>query len=129
MLGRSKPVDVDGGVREPETLAHVVARLGVGGGRAGHDRDAGEQAAQLPELDVLRAEVVAPLTDAVGLVDGEQGHAGGADSCAASAVRPCSRSRKPSVISVSGATYRRSSSPACRRAQDAARLAGSSDEL
>ena len=75
-VGPVEAGDVHGGVGEPETEAHVVARLGVGGGRAGHDGDAGEQAAQPAELDVLGAEVVAPLADAVRLVDGEQGDAG-----------------------------------------------------
>ena len=81
-VGPVEAGDVDGGVGEPEPDAHVVARLGVGGGGAGHDGDAGEQAAQLPELDVLGPEVVAPLADAVRLVDGEQGDAGRAGGAA-----------------------------------------------
>ena len=75
-VGPVEPGDVDGGVAQPEPRAHVVACLGVGRRRAGHDGHAGEQAAQLPELDVLGAEVVAPLADAVRLVDGEEGDAG-----------------------------------------------------
>ena len=64
---------VEGRVGQAEATAHVVARLGVGRGGAGHDRHAGEEAAQASEVDVLGTEVVAPLRDAVRLVDGEEG--------------------------------------------------------
>ena len=57
---------------EPEPQAHVVARLRVGGGRAGDDGRAGEEASEAAELYVLGAEVVTPLADAVRLVDGEE---------------------------------------------------------
>ena len=76
MLGRSKPVMKTGRIGQAEPGADVVAGLGVGGRGAGQDGDAGEEAAQLPELHVLGAEVVAPLAHAVGLVDGEEGDAG-----------------------------------------------------
>ena len=78
MLGRSKPVTKQGACDEAEAGAHVVAGLGVGGGRAGDDRHAGKQVAQPPEVDVLGAKVVAPLRHAVRFVDGEQGDGGGA---------------------------------------------------
>ncbi len=74
-IGPVEAGDVDRGVAEPEPRTHVVARLGVGRRRAGHDGYAGEEAAQLPQLHVLGAEVVTPLADAVRLVDGEQGDA------------------------------------------------------
>ncbi len=75
-VGAVEPGDEDRCVGEPEPGAHVVAGLGVGGGGAGEDGHAREEPAELPELDVLRAEVVAPLAHAVGLVDGEEGDAG-----------------------------------------------------
>ncbi len=55
-----------------QPLAHVLARLVVRGRGERDERDAGEELAQRAELDVLRAEVVAPLRDAVRLVDREE---------------------------------------------------------
>ena len=75
-VGPVEARDVARRVAEAQARAHVVARLRVGGGRAGDDGHAGEQPAQLAELHVLGAEVVAPLADAMRLVDGEQGEAG-----------------------------------------------------
>ncbi len=71
-----EPGDEHRGVGEPEAQAHIVAGLRVGRRRAGEYGDAGEEPAQLAELHVLGAEVVPPLADAVGLVDGEEGDAG-----------------------------------------------------
>ena len=76
-VGAVEAGDVDRRVRQPEAPPHVVAGLGIGGGRARDEGHAGEQRAQAAELYVLRAEVVTPLRDAVCLVDGEQGDAGG----------------------------------------------------
>jgi len=45
----------------------------VGRGGQGNARDVGEQLGQLPQLQVLRPEVVSPLRHAVRFVDGEQG--------------------------------------------------------
>ena len=109
MLGRSKPVTKHGALAEAEPLAHVLARLRVGGGGAGDERHAGEQPAQLPELHVLGPEVVAPLADAVRLVDGEEGDAAGCATAGRGQPRliaaiSCRRSRNDSVMSVSGAT-------------------------
>ena len=47
----------------------------VGGGGEGDARDLGPALVEQIELDVLRAEVMTPLGDAMGLVDGEQGDA------------------------------------------------------
>ena len=54
-------------------MQDVVPGLGIGGGGEGDDRHSGEQPAQPAELHILGPEVVAPLRDAVGLVNGEQG--------------------------------------------------------
>ncbi len=75
-VGPVETGDEAGRLGEPEASAHVVARLGVGGRRAGDDRHVGEQLAQAAQVDVLGTEVVAPLRDAVGLVDGKQGECG-----------------------------------------------------
>ena len=76
-VGPVEAGDEDRRCVEAEASAHVGARLRVGRRRAGHDRHVGEQLAQPPELHVLGPEVVAPLRDAVRLVDREQGDAGG----------------------------------------------------
>ena len=47
---------------------------GGGGGGEGVQADAGKQLAQPAELPVLGPEVVAPLADAVRLVDGDEPH-------------------------------------------------------
>src|SRR5665647_3528248 len=70
-VGPVEARDVARRVAEAQAGADVVARLRVGGGRTGDDGDAGEQPGQLPELHVLGAKVVAPLADAMRLVDGE----------------------------------------------------------
>src|SRR5207237_865233 len=53
----------------------VAAHLRGGGGGVGVDAGAGEELAQPAELAVFGAKVVAPVADAVGLVDGEGAHA------------------------------------------------------
>ena len=55
-----------------EALAHVRARVVVGGGGERHARHVGEALVQLRELQVVLAEIVAPLADAMRLVDGHQ---------------------------------------------------------
>ena len=72
-VGPVEAGDVAGRVAEAQAGADVVAGLRVGGGGAGDDGHAGEQPAQPAQLHVLGAEVVAPLADAVRLVDGEAG--------------------------------------------------------
>ncbi len=51
----------------------VLAGLRIGGGGERHQRHRGKVPAQLPELHVFGAEIVAPLRHAVRLVDSEQG--------------------------------------------------------
>ncbi len=63
------------GVAPAEEPPHDLgAGLGIGGGGQRHGLDA-EARAQLADPEIIRAEVVAPLADAMGLVDGEQGDA------------------------------------------------------
>ena len=57
----------------PQLLGDVVGHPGVGGGGGREDRDARRQLGeQRAEPSVVGAEVVAPVGDAVGLVDDEQ---------------------------------------------------------
>ena len=60
---------------ELELLGDVLAHALGGGGRERHERDLREAVAELGNLAILGSEVVAPLADAVGLVDGEEVHA------------------------------------------------------
>ena len=59
-----------GGQAEP--LEDLVAHHGRGRGGAGQEASLGQQGQELADLHVLGAEVVAPLADAVGLVDGHE---------------------------------------------------------
>jgi hypothetical protein len=61
------------GVAEVELVDDVVADLLGGACGEGRDGMIGEEAAELAELAVFGAEVVAPLGDAMGFVDGEKG--------------------------------------------------------
>ncbi len=68
--GEAAPHDVRLGELQ---VAHDVLRHGIRRrGREGQYRDAREPFAQLGDAQVRGAEVVAPLRDAVGLVDGQQ---------------------------------------------------------
>ena len=60
--------DDDGGVDKVEMADDVLSDATGGGGGEGHDGDAGKTIAERAELMVLRAEVVAPLRDAMGFV-------------------------------------------------------------
>ncbi|EKY03405.1 hypothetical protein HMPREF9120_02718 [Neisseria sp. oral taxon 020 str. F0370] len=64
------------GVFEFEIVFDVGAGFGVGGGGEGDTGNIGEAFGQKAEAAVFGAEVVSPLADAVGFVDGEQ-----ADGC------------------------------------------------
>ena len=67
-----EPRGEDRGARQPKACTDVLERRVVGGRRERHDGDDREARPQLGQLHVLGAEVVAPLTDAVRLVDGEE---------------------------------------------------------
>ena len=58
---------------EAEPLDDVGAGDGIGGGGERNARHAGKQLGDAGEIAIFRAEVVAPLADAMRLVDGEQG--------------------------------------------------------
>ena len=60
-------------IAEFELLDDVVADLLRGAGGEGGDRAIWEERAKLAELAVFGAEIVSPLGDAVGFVDGEEG--------------------------------------------------------
>ncbi len=60
--------------RQRQTLDDVFAGPRVGGGRQRHPGDTGEMAAELIQGQVVLTEVVAPRRNAVGLVDGDDGH-------------------------------------------------------
>ncbi len=72
-LGAGKAVDEFPGVGQVQFIADVFPGAGVR--RGGHRQagGAGEDLRQLAQHPVFGAEVVAPLADAVGLVDGHQG--------------------------------------------------------
>jgi len=71
-IGAVETADERARLFQPEARADLAARGLVGGGRERDARDAREALVQHRKLHVLRAEIVAPLRDAMRLVDGEQ---------------------------------------------------------
>ena len=71
-VGPVEAADEDAGVLQLQALDHVGAGLVVGGGRQRHAGHVGVALVQHGELQVVFAEVVAPLADAVRFVDGEE---------------------------------------------------------
>ena len=71
-MGRSKPERTCSGVAHPEAGGDLVGDLLGRGRRAGHHRRPPEPVGDLRQAQVVGAEVVPPLGDAVGLVDREQ---------------------------------------------------------
>src|SRR5580658_8531102 len=70
-----RPVEAErdlGGIAEAELRNDVVPYPARGAGGKGGDRDRGETLAQHAELAVFRPELVAPLRNAVRLVDREE---------------------------------------------------------
>ena len=57
---------------QPQRANDVLARAGVGGGGDGDARHAGEDLGEAAEGAIVGAEIVAPLADAVGLVDRDE---------------------------------------------------------
>ena len=66
-------------ISELQLMDDVVANPRCGGRGTGVDRDAGKKVAQCRELAVLGAEVMAPLTDAVGFIDRDRSNREGPD--------------------------------------------------
>ena len=114
-FGRSKPVVTRTGLAQPQARDDVGRDLRRRRGGRGHERLRAQPARRVGEAEVVRAEVVAPLRDAVRLVDDEQPHARGA---AAPRRSPATRSARARCRA--GAPRRR------RRARSAARLAAAS---
>ena len=76
-VGAVEVADEDLGVAQVELAGDVLADAGCCGGGERLEGDAGEDVAEFAESAVLGAEVVAPLADAVGLVDGDGGESVG----------------------------------------------------
>ena len=57
---------------EPQTFDNVFARRGIGSSGEGDTRHAGIELDQMDELAIFRAEIMAPLAHAMGLVDGKE---------------------------------------------------------
>ena len=73
-VGQVGPVEVadqDDGVAQGELGDDVAADLFGGGGGVGMDGGVGEELAEAGQHAIFGAEIVAPVADAVGLVDGE----------------------------------------------------------
>ena len=73
-VGAVEPGDEDLGVLHQQRADDVLPHLGGGGGGEGHRARGPEPLPDLPQQRVVGPEVVAPLADAVGLVDGQQRH-------------------------------------------------------
>ena len=73
-VGARETAAQDAGFVETQAVHDVVGDELRGRGREGQNGNAGELLAQLGDAQVGGPEVVAPLRDAVGLVDGEQLH-------------------------------------------------------
>ena len=71
-FGRSKPWTKTAGGRANRRLQDVPARGLVGGRGQRHDLNAGELGGEISQIEIVGAEIVPPLRDAVRLVDGEQ---------------------------------------------------------
>ena len=76
-LGPGETGDELGGAVQMQFLADVVARTRIGRGGHGQPRRSWKHLRQLAKAAVVGAKIVAPLTDAVGLVDGDQGQGRG----------------------------------------------------
>ena len=59
-------------VTQPENLHDVLTNTFRGGGGEGHQGQMGKEGAKLRKLAVLWAEVVAPVADAMGFVNGNE---------------------------------------------------------
>ncbi len=70
-----RPVEIadeNGRVLEPELLADIAPDLLGGGGGVSMERDVRELLAQAFQLAIFRPKIVAPMADAMGLVDGNR---------------------------------------------------------
>ena len=67
------------GLAEAQLADDVRAHVGRRRGGDGEDGDVGEAGERVADIKVIGTEVVSPLADAVGLVDGEKGEFGAGD--------------------------------------------------
>ena len=74
MLGRSNPVATSSGSRRPSRWTTSVRHPRRCGGRGRHERPRAQHPGGVGEAEVVGAEVVPPLRDAVRLVHHEQAH-------------------------------------------------------
>ena len=72
-IGAAKAGDVLVRIAKAELVDDVAANAFGGAGGEGGDGEIGKNLAEAAELAVFRAEFVAPLGDAMGFVDGEEG--------------------------------------------------------
>ena len=70
-IGPVEVADQHFGIAQAELIANVLANLLGGRGRVGVNGSAGKQFLEPVQLAILRAKVMAPMADAMGLVDGE----------------------------------------------------------
>ena len=71
-IGAGEAVDDDFRILQPQRTDDVLAGAGVGRGGDGDARHAGKQFGQSPQRPVIRAEIMSPLRDTVGFIDGDQ---------------------------------------------------------
>lgn len=114
---------VEGGPDQPriaqaEPGEDVLFHGGGGGRRERRDRTVREPLHKAGQGQIVRAEVVSPLRNAVGFVDGEKRDGTRGEGF-----------QKPGTPNRSGDTYRRSSSPVRSEADTAARSAALSELL
>ena len=71
--------DEGAALAEMKALDDLLPGAQIGGGGERHPRHGGEPLGERRQRQIFGAEIVAPLADAVGLVDGEQRHPHAAD--------------------------------------------------
>src|SRR5690606_28369969 len=86
-VGTIEGADELAGVFQRQALGDLAPGRGVGGRGQGDPRDVGPAFVQDRELAVFGTEVVAPLGDAVGFVDREQGDVGAIEQVEAAAAQ------------------------------------------
>ena len=71
-VGPVKPNDKLLGITQREVFNNFLAGSGVGGCREGHSRNRREFFVQQIEREVVNSEIMAPLGDAMRLIDGKE---------------------------------------------------------
>src|SRR5438105_30278 len=73
-IGAIEACDIATWISEGEMFDDVAADAFGGCSGKGNDRNGRKTCAQLAQVAILRSEIVSPLTDAIGLIDGELGN-------------------------------------------------------